>query len=458
MCGGFQRSFRHLWIYAGAIALLAWAAVSPAAEPTGPGLPVQGHFEPPQTTPVGTAPDVVPTRDVTRPSSEDALPFAITDEYAPSQLDHPHYVVPTSEHSRSTRVHRSDILGRLWVRAEYLAWAPKGVDLPALVIGGPAADPADATVLFGDSRISPELSSGGRLTGGFWCTPQQLGGIEASYFEIDGNDKGFLAEGEGDAILARPFINVQTGLPNAALAAFPGVLDGVIDVRADMELTGAECLWRRMVACHPNSRLDIVAGYRYGRLLDRVKTEEFLVSLDPASGWNTRERRDLFKTVNDFHGGQFGLITRWRHSCWSVDVSGKVALGNTTIITTIDGFTQTEEESEEDGQVVLVTTARPGGLLALDTNIGRYSRSEFAVMSELEVTLRGELATDLWIRFGYNLLAWSRVDRAADQIDLGMNPSQIPPGTLDGEARPAFTPRTTSFWAQGLNVGLEHQF
>ena len=25
-----------------------------------------------------------------------------------------------------------EILGRLWVRGEYLAWAPKGVDVPAL--------------------------------------------------------------------------------------------------------------------------------------------------------------------------------------------------------------------------------------------------------------------------------------------------------------------------------------
>ena len=106
---------------------------------------------------------------------------------------------------------------------------------------------------------------------------------------------------------------------------------------------------------------------------------------------------------------------------------------------------------------VLVTTY-PGGLLALPTNMGRYSRSKFAVMSELDVFLRCELTPELRLRFGYTLVTWSDVDRAADQIDVGVNPSQVLSGNLVGEARPAFTPRSTSFWAQGLNVGLECQF
>jgi hypothetical protein len=408
------------------------------------------------------APPDVSAKGVTPPLSEETLPFSIADAYEPPHQCHPNYVVSPSEHCRSTRVYRSDILGRLWVRAEYLAWAPKGVELPPLVISSSVADPGRATVPFADSNVFQRLSSGGRLTGGFWCTPEKLGGIEASYFEIDGNDKGLLAEGGDDTILARPYLNVQNGLPSAVLVAYPGVLDGTMDIRADMELTGAECLWRRMAVCYPNSRLDIVAGYRYGRLFDRVKTEESMLLLEPAHGWDAGTligRLDSFETINDFHGGQFGLITRWRRSFWSLDVSGKVALGKNTIYTTIDGFTETEETTIDDNgeEHVGITTYR-GGLLALPTNMGRRSRSKFAVMSELDVNLCCELTPELRLRFGYTLLTWSRVNRAADQIDLGVNPSQVLSGTLDGEARPAFTPESTSFWAQGLSLGVECRF
>jgi hypothetical protein len=39
-----------------------------------------------------------------------------------------------------------------------------------------------------------------------------------------------------------------------------------------------------------------------------------------------------------------------------------------------------------------------------------------------------------------------------------VNPTQFPPGTLTGPAQPSFTQRTSDFWAQGLNLGLEYQF
>ena len=457
MSGRAQQRCKRVLIHAVAIVLLAAASAPRAAQPTGPGLPGQEQAAPHQTMAIDVVFADVPTDDAVPELSEKILSASAADAYLGPYERHRHNTVPQPEYCRSSRFYRSEILGRLWVRGEYLAWAPKGVNLPALVTGSTLAAPANTTVLFGDRGVFQEMSSGGRLTGGFWWSPQQLGGIEASYFELDGKDQRFYAEGGGDTILARPFLNVQNGLPSSVLVAYPGVLAGAIGVRADMELSGAECLWRRMVICRPEFRLDIVAGYRYGRLFDRVATEESMVSLDPSSGWNTGtliRRLDSFETANDFHGGEFGLLARWLRRRWSLDVTGKVALGGTTTTTTIGGSTQTLETI--NGQDVL--TSYSGGLLALPSNIGRHRQGEFAVMSELEVALRYELTCDLWLRLGYNLLTWSRVGRAADQIDVGVNPSQIPPGTLVGDARPALTAATTSFWAQGLNVGVEHRF
>jgi hypothetical protein len=60
---------------------------------------------------------------------------------------------------------------------------------------------------------------------------------------------------------------------------------------------------------------------------------------------------------------------------------------------------------------------------------------------------------------GYNFLYWSNVARAGEQIDLRVNPNQIaPPQPLNGPALPAFTPRRSDYWVQGISLGLELRF
>lgn len=376
------------------------------------------------------------------------------DEYMTRQA----YRWPTGpEYCRAMRVFRSPILGRLWVQGEALLWTPKGVQPPALASGSTLDAPADTAVLFGERGVFQEMSGGGRITGGFWWTPVRCAGIQASYFEVDGHDREFHAVGDDRTILLRPLVDARDGLPGDVLTAYPGVMEGAIDAWADTELSGAECLWRRMLACQPGFRLDFMAGYRYGRLYDRLLTQEHMLSLDPVSGWAAGTeiwREDLFRTVNEFHGGELGLLARWQRGCWALDVTGKVALGGTATTTTIEGATTTLETINDAD----LLTFYDGGVLALPTNMGRYREGRFTVLSELEVALRRELLCNLWFRIGYNLFGWSRVGRAADQVDTGVNPTQIPPGALVGDARPAFVPQTSTFWAQGLSLGLEYQF
>jgi hypothetical protein len=56
---------------------------------------------------------------------------------------------------------------------------------------------------------------------------------------------------------------------------------------------------------------------------------------------------------------------------------------------------------------------------------------------------------------GYDLLCWSDVVRPGEQIDLVVNPTQIPPGSLVGVFRPAPTGQTTDLFLQGLSTGVE---
>jgi hypothetical protein len=129
----------------------------------------------------------------------------------------------------------------------------------------------------------------------------------------------------------------------------------------------------------------------------------------------------------------------------------KVAIGGSDHQATVDGRTVITDDEDE------VTTVN-GGLLALGTNIGEYGWDDFTVVSEVGVTLRRELGCGWVGRVGYTLIHWGDVARAGEQIDSSINPTQIPPDTLDGAPRPEFPYATSSFWAQGLTLGLEYSF
>lgn len=369
---------------------------------------------------------------------------------------------PFQEDCRASRVYRSPLLGRLWARGEYLLWGMKGVDLPALVTTSPletAPEDAgvlgepDTAVLFGDETIYDEMRSGGRFTLGWWWNPRQRGGVEATYFGLPAKARRHHSYGAGDCIVARPYFDVVDDEHAAHLVAYPGLLDGAVFARADTELQGAEVLTRRLVWCESGLRIDLLGGYRYGRLLDRLSIREETVSLHADSGYDVGtviDRYDLFKSTNDFHGGEFGLAMRWSRGCWSVRLSSKLAMGGTFTRAIVDGATSVDGGPSAGDYA--------GGLLALPTNIGYHRDTEFAVLSEIGVSLEWQLTCDLRFSVGYDLMTWNHVGRAADQIDLGINPTQIPPDTLVGESRPEFAWRKTSFWAQGLSICLEQQF
>jgi hypothetical protein len=60
---------------------------------------------------------------------------------------------------------------------------------------------------------------------------------------------------------------------------------------------------------------------------------------------------------------------------------------------------------------------------------------------------------------GYDLLYWGTVERAADQISLNIDTSNVPPVTPGTTSKfPVFPDQTNSFWAQGFNVGAECRF
>ncbi len=318
---------------------------------------------------------------------------------------------------------------RVWLSADFLYAAGSRTLLPPLVTSSPAGtDPAIAgvlnrnstTVVFGGNQLSglrPSL----RADGGVWVTERF--GFDGSFLTVfEANDRFVGTAAPGGTILARP---VVTGV-ESAIRIGSDTQPGTVSATADTFTIGGDVNLRYNVRRGQFSTWDVFAGYRYLQLRDGVQitTEQAGVTTS-----------DLFRTRNEFHGPQVGVATSHRlFDRLTLAARFGVAMGVTLTNTDISGSTTG-------------LLGGPGGLLA-SGNVGQYSRNAFAVLPSADVRLGYDI-TD-WLRFsaGYTFLYWSRVERAADQIDRGI----LAPG------RPAYPAYSTDYWLQGVTLGVEVRY
>ena len=215
---------------------------------------------------------------------------------------------------------------------------------------------------------------------------------------------------------------------------------------------------RRVMLDAPCRRLQAVGGFQFARLEDDLGITDFRRVTGTGSGLvvgTTIDGFDRFETDNQFSGVAVGMLGSARNRAWTLDVGMQLALGNNRAKVRIDGST-TAVVPLPNGGTDTSTTA--GGLLALPTNIGNYEDDIFAVIPQLNVALGYHFNPQTRAIVGYRFFYWSQVARSADQIDLGVNLSQLDPGGLNGEPRPEFEFLLADFWAQGINVGLDYRF
>ncbi|HLN30905.1 MAG TPA: BBP7 family outer membrane beta-barrel protein [Gemmataceae bacterium] len=351
-----------------------------------------------------------------------------------------------------------------WFSGEYLLWWVKGGQLPPLVTTSPAGTPRDMAgvlgqpgtqVLFGGNATQSEPFSGGRFNFGFWFDRDQIIGLETSTFFLGERSMNFAASSFGSPILARPFYDVVAGQQSSELIAFPGVLAGNIAITSSTELWGTELNLRTNFWRGCCWRIDFLAGFRYLHLGDDLSINENLTVPTGALAGSEIAVGDSFRTQNDFYGGQIGTEIEFRKGPWSLDLTAKVAVGDTQQFVNIAGATTF---APSGGPV----SAQPGGLFALPTNIGMYSRDQFSIVPEAGFKVSYKLTDCCRAFVAYSLLYDSNVVRPGSVIDSGVNVSQLSsqlgPGMLVGPARPAPVFHTTDFWAQGISVGLEFRY
>jgi hypothetical protein len=376
---------------------------------------------------------------------------------------------------------------RVWGRLEYMVWWADGMHIPHLVTTSPLVVPADEAgvlglpntrTVYGNRDILEDARSGWRLTLGAWFDCAQRIGVEMDYFHA-GQDTGrFSIESDrfGAPVLARPYFNINPRHPltgifdcpareDSQLVSYPEIIAGRVFVTSSTSLESFGMRLRRNVCCVEGCvdpcnqcgfgsyrKVDFIVGYRYLRLRDRLRINEDLISLDPEVPGEF-DLSDSFTTRNAFHGLDFGVIWEASWHCWSLELLSKMAVGNIRQKLDINGRTYTSINGVE-------IRADRGGLLALESNIARRARNQFAVVPEAGFTLGYQFTRNLRGTFGYTVVYVGNVIRAGDQIDTDVNPDLIPEvqDPVTGALRPRFLFDTRDYWAQSLNFGLDLRF
>jgi Putative beta barrel porin-7 (BBP7) len=167
-------------------------------------------------------------------------------------------------------------------------------------------------------------------------------------------------------------------------------------VRAHSAVIGGDINFRYGWTTSERGRLDWLLGYRYMNLRDTV-------DLNSAHS----------RTLNQFHGAQVGL-------------------GGTHRL--FDRLTLTTK----------ATVAMGVDISDVNVNGGNDRENLFSVLPEGTAKLGWDFTDRFRVNGGYSFLYWSRVRRAADQ--------------LDATSRPAYGRDQTDFWIQGWTVGLDLRY
>ncbi len=409
-------------------------------------VPDAGNFAPVSSGWGAPLPTMLPTNG--DPAHGNPYPCPYPMDGAPNELN------PMSTH--------------FYANAEYLLWWTKRDTTPALVTTSTDGtgvnnefgflNQASTTVLNG-GPYGGGPSSGFRANAGLWLDTCNEEAIEIGGFFLAPKTGNFSASTDQFAVLARPFFNVNNNTEFAELVGFPGISTGHITISTPSSLWGVDSNLRCNLCMTCDHRFDVFVGIRYLNLFEGLNIQEVIQgsAAAPAPFTNALTTvTDSFTTHNQFYGGQIGFDSEWKRGQWSLDLRGKLALGATEQQVNINGI---ETITPPGG----ATSTFNGGLLALPSNIGNHSKTEFSVVPEVGLTLGYQLTSTIRLYAGYNFLYWTNVVRPGEQIDRNLDVTQIPNFNIAG-AKP-ISPSTpnvpfqqSNYWAQGIMIGIEFRY
>lgn len=347
----------------------------------------------------------------------------------------------------------------VWMDFETLIWWAKGQPLSVPVVTtGPGSEGANAGGIGVPGTVSLNrplnygAAGGVRFTLGGWFTPSHTWGIEGDLFTLGQQTAGFSVNdnsGSGNFVINEP---VQ-GAPFATQVSAPGVETGGVIVHSTSEFWGTGINGLFNLVRQDRWTVTLLGGFRFLELNEHVDivsnsalfttttyTDNMGNTLATAPPGSTVTVIDQFSARNQFYGGQLGLRFQYVVGRWSVNGTGTFAIGATHETVTVNGSTN-----------VFPTNSSPvflnGGNFATIQS-GLYSVNRFAVAPGLQLNLGYQFTPFIRGTIGYNFLFLSNVIRPGNQID----------NTYDGTVHPLVPLRSSTYWTQGLNLGLQISF
>jgi len=341
---------------------------------------------------------------------------------------------------------------------EYLLWYIKSSRVPPLVVGNSGGGGLTSPrVLFGDGTVDMEDRSGGRFTLSTPLNSEQTFGFHGSYFFLGSREVNFLSGGNGgpdSPVVGRPYVDAATGAESLRLVAAPGIAAGFVRAALTSRLQGVEANGVANALGGEHYQIDLLTGFRFLQLAEGLAVlegENYLAGAGGLAG-TTFAAEDRISTNTRFYGGQVGTRLEFRRAGAFMNVTGKVAFGDSVEVVRYSG---TSISGGPAGTVVTPT----GDLFSLRSNVGRYAHESFALLPEVGLRVGFDLSDQARFFVGYSLVYLSDAVRPGDQIDRTVNTALLPgaaPGA--GPNRPGALVRSTDFWAQGLILGFEYSY
>ncbi|HEV3144357.1 MAG TPA: BBP7 family outer membrane beta-barrel protein [Gemmataceae bacterium] len=341
----------------------------------------------------------------------------------------------------------------LWhYQADYLIWFLKALPVPPLVTTGPAGSlgivgqPGTEILRGGDLP-----SRHGRYVGGLWGADGWLNrdanfGLDGSVFLLE-RDSSNITFPHTTSLIARPYIDANTGQQSSyIIAGFNpdfGNLRGSINVYSRIELFGEDVSIMYRWATGPSYQICFLLGAQFLQMRERLDITASAFVLPAES--TLIGMADHFQTFDRFYGCQTGCKGEWHFGRFFIEGRSTIALGADDQIIAAKGDRNVHTPRSYSAQTY--------GLYVLPSNTGTFERGEPDFVTETTVNMGLDLTRHIRLHGGYSIILWNNPVRPGDQIDA-INLSQVS-GKFTGPLRPIIPFRTSFFWAQGVNAGVE---
>jgi hypothetical protein len=273
------------------------------------------------------------------------------------------------------------------------------------------------------------------------------------------------SDGTGQPLLARPFVNAQTGLQDALLVSFPNSIVGTVTSNVSTHLYGASggLVWNLYRSCPTDGCLTTVnwhTGFQFFELNENLTVSQTSQLINGANAIFDQKTyaapaiigvRDDIQALNQFYGGSVGLSGTVQYGKVFIASQGRVGIGVMHQRLNIAGFSSIRDVNSGANSVI------QGGLLANASNIGRRNNDEFALVPEASVQLGYNWTSWFTTTVGYGFTYMNNVIRPGDQISTTVNPALVPAHPAYGGGAVAVPNRAftqSDFWAQGATIGF----